>query len=76
MSLPTSDDAGADVASPCISVCRMDPALGTDDDRARGGLCTGCLRRIDEIAAWSMVDAAGRRAILARVAERRPLFGD
>ena len=31
------------VASPCINVCRMD---------ARSGLCDGCYRTIDEIAAW------------------------
>jgi predicted Fe-S protein YdhL (DUF1289 family) len=34
---------GGDVASPCIDVCRMD---------RRTGLCEGCLRTIDEIAAW------------------------
>lgn len=30
------------VASPCISVCKMDDARG---------LCLGCMRTIDEIAA-------------------------
>ena len=35
------------VASPCISVCEMD----------RGdGLCRGCFRTLDEIAAWIVLD--------------------
>ncbi len=50
------------VASPCINLCRMD---------ARSGLCDGCYRTIDEIAAWSRMDDARRRDILAAVARRR-----
>jgi predicted Fe-S protein YdhL (DUF1289 family) len=50
------------VPSPCISVCRMDP---------RTGWCEGCSRTIDEIAAWSRLDDAGKRAILARLDARR-----
>ncbi|WP_374342013.1 DUF1289 domain-containing protein [Azonexus sp.] len=49
-------------ASPCINVCRMDPA---------SGLCRGCLRTLDEIAGWSAMDPAARAATLATVAERR-----
>jgi predicted Fe-S protein YdhL (DUF1289 family) len=49
-------------ASPCINVCRMDPA---------SGLCRGCLRTLDEIAGWSAMDHAARAATLAAVAERR-----
>lgn len=49
-------------ASPCINVCRMDPA---------SGLCRGCLRTLDEIAGWSAMDTAARAATLAAVAERR-----
>ena len=52
--------AGA-VPSPCVSVCRMDAATA---------LCQGCLRTIDEIAAWSRLDDAGRREIWSRI-ERR-----
>lgn len=48
--------------SPCINICRMD--AGT-------GLCLGCLRSLDEIAAWSRTDDAGRARILAAVARRR-----
>ncbi|MGK6305632.1 DUF1289 domain-containing protein [Variovorax sp. DT-64] len=43
-----------DVPSPCISVCRIDPA---------SGLCEGCLRTIDEIAAWSGADDATKRSV-------------
>jgi predicted Fe-S protein YdhL (DUF1289 family) len=50
------------VASPCINVCKMN---------ARNGLCTGCLRTIDEIAAWSKASNDERRCILATVERRR-----
>ena len=43
-----AEGAGADVPSPCISVCALD---------ARGQLCAGCFRTLDEIAAWSVLDA-------------------
>jgi predicted Fe-S protein YdhL (DUF1289 family) len=42
------------VGSPCINVCRLDPV---------SGYCLGCWRDLDEIAAWSTLDAAARRAI-------------
>jgi predicted Fe-S protein YdhL (DUF1289 family) len=51
----------SDLPSPCVSVCRMDDALG---------LCAGCLRSIDEIAGWSRADDALRRVIWQRVAAR------
>jgi len=50
------------VRSPCISVCRIDEA---------SGLCIGCLRTLDEIAAWSTLDDAQKRAIWAAIAKRR-----
>jgi hypothetical protein len=49
------------VESPCIDVCRIDVATG---------LCEGCLRTIDEIAAWGTLDAPARRAILDRLPQR------
>lgn len=49
------------VASPCINVCRMDEATGW---------CEGCLRTIDEIAAWSALDDGGRRAVLVQLPAR------
>ena len=52
---------GAVVASPCVSICRMDPGTA---------LCEGCLRTIDEIAQWSSLSDAGKRAILAQLPAR------
>lgn len=55
-------NAAAAVASPCINVCRMD---------AVSGLCEGCYRTLDEIAAWGGASDAQRRLILAAVEARR-----
>jgi fluoroacetyl-CoA thioesterase len=52
---------GAAVASPCVSICRMDPGTA---------LCEGCLRTIDEIAQWSSLSDDGKRAILALLPAR------
>jgi predicted Fe-S protein YdhL (DUF1289 family) len=60
------DDA-ADVASPCVNVCSLDPQTGW---------CVGCLRTIDEIAAWGALDAAARRAIRVRLPARREALGE
>ena len=58
---PAGDAAGA-VLSPCISVCVLD---------AEGALCLGCFRTLDEIAAWSLLDADAKRGVLAALPERR-----
>lgn len=50
------------LASPCINVCKMDPA---------SKLCTGCYRTIEEITIWSRTDDVQRARILAAVARRR-----
>jgi hypothetical protein len=47
-------EVASDVPSPCISICRMDPA---------SGFCEGCLRTIGEIAAWSRMDDAEKRRV-------------
>ena len=47
--------------SPCISVCRMDAATGW---------CEGCFRTLDEIAAWSRTDAAGKRQVWELIGQR------
>ena len=54
--------SGDDVKSPCISVCKMDDATG---------LCIGCLRTLDEIAAWSILDGEEKRAVIAQLPRRR-----
>jgi uncharacterized protein len=51
-----------EIASPCINVCRMNP------DTA---LCEGCLRTLDEIAAWSAMSSEEKRAVLAKLPARR-----
>ena len=48
--------------SPCLGICLIDPATR---------MCRGCLRTIDEIRCWYDASAADKRAILARLAERR-----
>jgi len=40
---------------------------------AHTGLCEGCLRTLDEIAAWSSLDDAGKRAVLSQLRQRRQL---
>jgi len=54
------------VASPCIDVCRMD---------AEGRFCVGCLRTLDEIAGWVAFGDDEKRAVIARLAERRARAG-
>jgi predicted Fe-S protein YdhL (DUF1289 family) len=49
-------------ASPCISVCRLDPATQ---------VCIGCGRTIAEIAAWPNLSDAERKAIVARLQAAR-----
>jgi predicted Fe-S protein YdhL (DUF1289 family) len=50
------------VASPCINVCRMDDATG---------LCAGCWRTLDEIAAWSTMDDPAKHAVWTLLDGRR-----
>lgn len=51
----------ASLPSPCVSVCRMDAA---------SGLCAGCLRTLDEIAAWGRMDEGGKRAVWLQIEQR------
>ena len=50
------------VPSPCTKVCTVDPG---------GTYCIGCLRTLDEIARWSELDNAQRRAIVEALPARR-----
>ncbi len=52
---------GQNVPSPCVSVCHME---------ATSGLCQGCLRTLDEIAGWSAMTDANRRAVWHRIGQR------
>lgn len=56
----------APLVSPCVGICRM-----SDD----GGHCTGCLRSIDEIAAWSGASDTFKREVWRQLAERRKRLG-
>ena len=53
--------SGGELTSPCISVCRMG---------ATTGLCEGCFRTRDEIAAWGGAGEAAKRATWARIQQR------
>ena len=54
-------DAAGPVASPCISVCRMDAATGW---------CVGCFRTLDEIAGWGLASDDEKRAVWNELVER------
>lgn len=45
----------AEPESPCTNICQIHPATG---------LCLGCARTGDEIARWSRMSPAERRAIM------------
>ena len=49
------------IASPCIGVCMLNNT----------GLCDGCLRNIDEIREWIIMDREEKLAVLAKIAERQ-----
>ena len=50
-----------EIDSPCVKVGVIEP---------KSRLCTGCLRSIDEIGAWSMMKPEVRRAIMAELPDR------
>lgn len=56
----------AEVPSPCVKVCVMDPATN---------LCQGCRRTLEEIAGWPAYTATEKRRVLARVAKRQDFEG-
>jgi predicted Fe-S protein YdhL (DUF1289 family) len=51
------------VPSPCVGICELDAATGA---------CRGCLRTLEEIAAWSHSSAVEKRAVLARIGRQGP----
>ena len=48
--------------SPCLGICLMDP---------RTRMCRGCLRTVEEIAAWYTASTAEKEALLGELAMRR-----
>lgn len=59
MNVPDRFPPGQNVPSPCVGICRLDPA---------GATCLGCGRTLEEIAGWSRGDEAYRRAVWRRIA--------
>jgi len=55
------------IASPCISICVIDPPTG---------LCAGCYRSLDEIAGWIGLSTGERRALVAELTRRRARYGE
>ncbi|MGU3466591.1 DUF1289 domain-containing protein [Methylobacterium sp. C33D] len=53
-------------ASPCTKVCVLDAATG---------LCCGCGRTRDEIAAWGALSEPQRRAVMAGLGARMRAAG-
>lgn len=51
-----------EIESPCVKICVLHPE----------GLCVGCFRTRDEIAAWSTMTSDERRAIMMQLPGRRP----
>jgi predicted Fe-S protein YdhL (DUF1289 family) len=66
MSEVASASAAVPIVTPCVSICEMD---------AQTGLCRGCFRTLDEIAAWSVLDYNARRAVMAELPARRARLG-
>jgi predicted Fe-S protein YdhL (DUF1289 family) len=54
-------DTPIEVPSPCVAICRIDPA---------SGLCEGCARSLDEISDWLILEPLERLAVWDRVSER------
>jgi predicted Fe-S protein YdhL (DUF1289 family) len=57
----TPDFEEPPLATPCISVCTLDPTRA---------YCIGCLRTVKEIGLWRSMDVAEKRAVVAACAER------
>lgn len=55
----------APIKSPCIKVCVVD---------GESGLCMGCYRRLNEVAAWGRLSEPERDAIMAELPDRRALI--
>jgi predicted Fe-S protein YdhL (DUF1289 family) len=54
-----------EIESPCVKICVVHP---------ESRLCTGCLRTIDEIGAWSKMTPEARRDVMAELPARAGLL--
>jgi predicted Fe-S protein YdhL (DUF1289 family) len=65
--MSTSDSMSSDslpeppLASPCVSVCTLDPTRA---------YCIGCLRTVKEIGAWRSMSVPEKRAVIRACQER------
>ena len=50
------------VATPCVKVCIVD---------GESGLCLGCYRTLEEIAAWAALPPERREAVMSELPSRR-----
>ena len=50
------------IKTPCVKVCVVD---------GESGLCLGCYRQLNEVAAWARFTDAEREAILAELPSRK-----
>ncbi|MFN3664478.1 DUF1289 domain-containing protein [Yoonia sp.] len=55
----------AEIDSPCIKICVI---------QTESRLCTGCLRTIDEISAWSRMTPEARADVMAELPGRQGLI--
>lgn len=66
MSEPTNknlaDRPPPPIKTPCIKVCVVD---------GESGLCLGCYRQLNEVAAWARFTDAEREAILSELPSRK-----
>ena len=53
------------IKTPCIKVCVVD---------GESGLCLGCYRKLNEVAAWGRLTDEERERILAELPDRRALI--
>ena len=65
MSVEAQNGPPPPIKTPCIKVCVVD---------GESGLCLGCYRRLNEVAAWSRFTDAERDAILAELPDRKSLI--
>jgi len=54
-----------EIESPCVKLCVIHP---------RANICAGCFRTPDEIAAWTAMTPASRRAVMAELPGRAALL--